>query len=71
MDPLILLIIGVVIGVVVLFILIQTWGRLLRKVGPNQALIVYGAVPGGTKVITGGSKFVVPLYQRAQVISLE
>jgi flotillin len=71
MDPLILLIIGVVIGVVVLFILIQSWGRLLRKVGPNQALIVYGAVPGGTKVITGGSKFVVPLYQRAQEFSLE
>ena len=71
MDPLILLIIGVVIGVVVLFILIQAWGRLLRKVGPNQALIVYGAVPGGTKVITGGSQFVVPLYQRAQEFSLE
>src|SRR5213080_2941852 len=71
MDPLILLIIGVVTGVVVLFILIQTWGRLLRKVGPNQALIVFGAVPGGTKVITGGSKFVVPLYQRAQEFSLE
>src|SRR5258707_4454212 len=71
MDPLILLLIGVVALVVVLFILIQTWGRLLRKVGPNQALIVYGAVPGGTKVITGGSKFVVPLYQRAQEFSLE
>ncbi len=71
MDPLILTIIGVVVLVVVLITLIQTWGRLLRKVGPNQALIVYGAVPGGTKVITGGSKFVVPLYQRAQEFSLE
>jgi len=71
MDPLIFLIVGVVAFVVVLITLIQTWGRLLRKVGPNQALIVYGAVPGGTKVITGGSKFVVPLYQRAQEFSLE
>src|SRR3989440_420873 len=71
MDPLILLVIGVAALVAVVFILIQTWGRLLRKVGPNQALIVYGAVPGGTKVITGGSKFVVPLYQRAQEFSLE
>src|SRR3989442_5507750 len=71
MDPLILLLIGVVALVVVLFILIQTWGRLLRKVGPNQALIVYGAVPGGTKVITGGAEFVVPLLQRAQEFSLE
>src|SRR5437667_5917696 len=71
MDPLILLVIGVAALVAVLFILIQAWGRLLRKVGPNQALIVYGAVPGGTKVITGGSHFVIPLYQRAQEFSLE
>jgi flotillin len=48
---------------------VQTYGRLLRKVGPNQALIVFGS--GGTKVITGGSHFVIPLYQRAQEFSLE
>ena len=69
MDPLILLIIGVVAIVVVIIIIIQTIGRLLRKVGPNQALIVYGA--GGTRVITGGSHFVIPLYQRAQEFPLE
>jgi flotillin len=65
----ILLIVGVVAIVVVVIIIIQTIGRLLRKVGPNQALIVYGA--GGTRVITGGSHFVIPLYQRAQDFSLE
>src|SRR5260221_3517623 len=69
MDPLILIIISGGAAVVVGFSLIQTVGRLLRKVGPNQALIVYGA--GGTKVITGGSHFVLPLYQRAQDFSLE
>ncbi len=69
MDPLFLIGIGVVVIVAVVFILIQTIGRMLRKVGPNQALIVYGA--GGTKVITGGSHFVLPLYQRAQEFSLE
>lgn len=69
LDPLTLTIIGVVAIVIVVIILIQTVGRLLRKVGPNQALIVYGA--GGTKVITGGSHFVIPLYQRAQDFSLE
>src|SRR6266481_7949296 len=63
-----ILIIAAVV-VVVAIIIIQTIGRLLRKVGPNQALIVYGA--GGTKVITGGSHFVIPLYQRAQDFSLE
>src|SRR5438477_6341899 len=69
MDPLILLVAGVVAIVIVVFVIIQTIGRLLRKVGPNQALIVYGA--GGTRVITGGSHFVIPLYQRAQDFSLE
>ena len=69
MDPLILLAVGVVAIVVVVIIIIQTIGHLLRKVGPNQALIVYGA--GGTRVITGGSHFVIPLYQRAQEFSLE
>src|SRR5690349_3731386 len=70
MDSFLLTILGVVVvAVVVVFILIQTYGRLLRKVGPNQALIVYGA--GGTKVITGGSKLVIPLTQRADVFPLE
>src|SRR5215469_10081046 len=69
MDPIILLVVGVIAIIVVVIIIIQTIGRLLRKVGPNQALIVYGA--GGTKVITGGSHFVIPLYQRAQDFSLE
>src|SRR5436305_381315 len=70
MDSFLLTIIGVVVvAVVVVFILIQTYGRLLRKVGPNQALIVYGA--GGTKVITGGSKLVIPLTQRADVFPVE
>src|SRR5437868_14830126 len=69
MDPLILLAAGVVVAVIVVFVILQIVGRLLRKVGPNQALIVYGA--GGTRVITGGSHFVIPLYQRAQDFSLE
>jgi len=66
---LIIILIIVAVAVVVVLFGINTYGRLLRKVGPNQALIVYGS--GGTKVITGGSHFVVPLYQRAQDFSLE
>src|SRR5712691_8011015 len=69
MDPILLITVGVVTLVIIVFVLLQIVGRLLRKVGPNQALIVYGA--GGTKVITGGSHFVIPLYQRAQDFSLE
>src|SRR5215469_8031041 len=63
------IIVGAVAAVIVLIVIVQTYGRLLRKVGPNQALIVFGS--GGTKVITGGSHFVIPLYQRAQEFSLE
>ncbi|HET8911248.1 MAG TPA: SPFH domain-containing protein [Ktedonobacteraceae bacterium] len=69
MDPITFIIGGVVLAIVLLVILIQAYGRLLRKVGPNQALIIYGQ--GGTKVITGGSHFVIPLYQRAENFSLE
>src|SRR5215470_5769693 len=66
---LIILLIIIAVAVVVLLIGVNTYGRLLRKVGPNQALIVYGS--GGTKVVTGGAHFVIPLYQRAQEFSLE
>ncbi len=60
---------GLVALIIVVFTLLRIVGGLLRKVGPNQALIVYGA--GNTQIITGGSHFVIPLYQRAQEFSLE
>ncbi|MGI8475588.1 MAG: flotillin family protein, partial [Thermomicrobiales bacterium] len=42
---------------------------LFRKVGPNQALIVYGV--GGTKVVVGGGALVWPMIQQARELSLE
>jgi flotillin len=69
MSPIILLITAMVVIIIVLLVVIWTTGRLLHKVGPNQALILSGY--GGVKVITGGSTFVIPLYQRAQYLSLE
>lgn len=41
----------------------------IRRVGPNQVMIVYGA--GGTKVIVGGSHIVYPRFQQAKYFSLE
>jgi flotillin len=69
MDPLILLIIGVVVLIVVILIIVRIIGSLLRKVGPNQALII----SHGNKVdvVTGGARFVIPLTQRVQELSLE
>ena len=59
----------VLLGVVAIFLILWIWARLLRKVGPNQALIVYGF--GGTNIITGGAKMVIPMLQSCRDLSLE
>ncbi|HEX4205267.1 MAG TPA: SPFH domain-containing protein [Ktedonobacteraceae bacterium] len=64
-----LVIIIVVAAVVVVIALLSIASSLLRKVGPNQALIVYGA--SGTKVVTGGARLVLPMFERARDFSLE
>nr|BBH88841.1 hypothetical protein KTC_35920 [Thermosporothrix sp. COM3] len=69
MDMLVMIGIGVVVLVIVVLILLRIISSILRKVGPNQALIIYGT--GGATVITGGAKFVIPLFQRAEEFSLE
>lgn len=69
MDLVLLIPTGIVGLLIIFFVCFRIYGSLLRKVGPNQALIVYGK--GGTKVITGGAEFVIPLLQRAQDFSLE
>lgn len=69
MDPLVFPVIGAVALIIVVIIVIRIYGSLLRKVGPNQALII----SKGSKVdvVTGGTKFVIPLTQRVQELSLE
>src|SRR5579884_2206044 len=49
--------------------IMMTLTTLYRKVGPNQALIVYGL--GGTSVVTGGGRVVWPLIQSCRDLSLE
>lgn len=68
-SPLPVIIVLAVVVLFMVFLLIYIWGRMLRKVGPNQALII----SSGRKVeiVTGGSKFVIPLFQRVQELSLE
>jgi flotillin len=65
----IFVLVAVAITVFIVFTLIRVVGGLLQKVGPNEALIIYGA--RGLKVVTGGAAFVIPLYQRSKVFSLE
>src|SRR3954465_13282495 len=45
---------------------------LVRKVGPNEALLIYGLGTGGVpKVIKGGGTVVLPLLQNSKLLSLE
>jgi flotillin len=63
-------ILGIVGGlVVVLLLIIGLVATMFRKVGPNQALIVYGF--GGTKVVVGGGKVIWPMIQQGRELSLE
>ena len=63
------LLIVVVAMVAVLLLIIGLAARLYRKVGPNQALIVYGF--GGTKVVKGSGKVIWPMIQQSRELSLE
>jgi flotillin len=67
----------VVIVVVTLFILIGwLFANRYRKVGPNQALIIYGrkSTPDGKRgfrIVKGGGTFILPVLERYEVLSLE
>ncbi len=56
-------------ALVVLLLIIWISVALYRKVGPNEALIVYGR--GGTQVAVGGGRVVWPFIQDAKKLSLE
>ncbi|MGI8907302.1 MAG: flotillin family protein [Candidatus Sumerlaeaceae bacterium] len=64
------LMLAVMIGAVfVLVVALWTMAKMYRKAGPNEALIVYGW--GGTDIVTGGGRIVLPLLQSSQRLSLE
>lgn len=62
-------IIGVGGAILVLLIIIWLSVSLYRKVGPNEALIVFGS--GGTQIAVGGGRIVWPFIQDARILSLE
>src|SRR5215207_4625394 len=66
MGGLIVIVIGLVFVVLAILAISAT---LFRKVGPNQALIVYGC--GGTNVVKGSGKVVWPMVQQSRELSLE
>jgi flotillin len=67
MDSNILIIVGLMVAG--LLILLSMFGRLFRKAGPNQALIVYGF--RGTRIIKGRGTVIFPMVESARELSLE
>ncbi|MEA2513110.1 MAG: flotillin, partial [Thermomicrobiales bacterium] len=60
----------IVVGLaIVVMLILALVASMFRKVGPNQALIVFGF--GGTKVVVGGGRIIWPMVQQARELSLE
>ena len=57
------------LGVLGLIILMMYLSSLYRKVGPHQALVVYGF--GGTRIVKGGGALIFPMVQTCRELSLE
>src|SRR5215213_1268026 len=63
-------VIVIVIGLaIVIMLILALVASMFRKVGPNQALIVYGF--GGTNVVVGGGRVIWPMVQQGRELSLE
>lgn len=63
-------VIGIFIVVFVLFALIFAYANRVKKVGPNEVLIVSGR-GGSPRYISGGRVFVWPVFERVDDLSLE
>ncbi len=63
------ILITVAVLVIALLLILALAARLYRKVGPNQALVVYGF--GGTKVVKGSGRVIWPMIQSSKELSLE
>jgi flotillin len=67
MDTNVVIIVALMVAGVL--ILLSMFGRLFRKAGPNQALIVYGF--RGTRIIKGRGTVIFPMVESARELSLE
>ncbi|MFI5274880.1 MAG: flotillin family protein, partial [Ktedonobacterales bacterium] len=65
-----IVLIVVVVALVAVFTIISAYSRQYVRVGPNQALLVYGRARE-PKVITGSGTLVLPIFERAETFSLE
>jgi flotillin len=61
--------IAAVLAVLVLLFIVSSFAQMYRKVGPNEALIVYGW--RGPRVVKGGGTFIMPMFENYRQLSLE
>src|SRR5258708_39782318 len=63
--------IPVMAGLLVLVILLvmASFARMLRKVGPHEALIVYGV--RGPRTVTNGGTLLIPMFEQCRELSFE
>ena len=64
--PMIMIVAGGVLAFIVAMSIVASW---FRKVGPNQALVVFGF--RGTRVVKGHGTVVLPMLEHAHELSLE
>ena len=55
--------------VLVIFFVMVTFAKMLRKVGPHEALIVYGV--RGPRTVTNGGTILIPMFEQCRELSLE
>src|SRR2546429_5441750 len=65
--PLVPVVAGLAILAVIL--VMATVARMYRKVGPHEALIIYGM--GGTRIVKGSGAVIFPMIQRCKELSVE
>jgi flotillin len=81
-SPAGLVVMAVVGLVIVLFLYLALWASRYTKVGPNQVLVVSGrnhryvetdgtVVSRGFRIVKGGGTFVMPVFEKVDVLSLE
>lgn len=70
-SPVVVIIVVAALLVAFIIMLLSAFASLFRKVGPNQALIVYGFGLSHPKVVKGGGWFVLPLFHSYRELSLE
>ncbi len=59
----------VVLGFLVFILALTSLARVYRKVGPHQALVVYGY--RNTRIIKGGGTFILPMFETYRDLSLQ